>query len=144
MTPASGHRAPTRADHERFCEREGWTLVRDARGRNVSHHQTFELALPDGRILRTRISQPPDRSGYGAGMFAHILRDQLHVSVDEFWACVRDGVLPSRGVPGRTTEALPASVVWQLVRRYGVPEAEVAAMTKEQALQALEHFWHKE
>ena len=82
--------APTRQDHERFCATEGWTLVRDV---------TYELGLPDGGVLRTRISHPPDRSAYGPSLWSHVLRDQLDVSEQEFWACVRDGTRPARGVP---------------------------------------------
>jgi hypothetical protein len=80
---------PTRKDHQNYCLNEGWTQIRNARGKS-GHHVTFELTLPDGRVLRTRISHPPNRQTYGPSMWAHILRDQLHVSEDEFWACVRE------------------------------------------------------
>src|SRR3954469_23640834 len=90
---------PTRQDHEEFCRTEGWRPVRDARGRTGTHHITYEFDLPDGRVLRTRISHPPDRSGYGAAIWSHILRDQLQVSEAEFWRCVRDGTGPDRGAP---------------------------------------------
>ncbi|MDQ1515900.1 MAG: hypothetical protein QOE80_1730 [Actinomycetota bacterium] len=32
----------------------------------------YELDLPDGRTLRTRIPHPPDRTDHGASLFAHI------------------------------------------------------------------------
>lgn len=131
----------TRSDHQRFCEREGWALVRDARGVAVSHHRTFELALPDGRILRTRISLPPDRTDYGPRLWSHILRDQLEVSEQEFWACVRDGVAPARGAIAVDIERIPAALVYQLVVKYGVSEAEVGRMTRAEVLAALEARW---
>lgn len=63
-------------------------------------HVTYELTLHDGRILRTRISHPVDRTTYGAGMWSHILRDQLDVSEGEFRDCVLEGRVPARGDPG--------------------------------------------
>jgi hypothetical protein len=85
------------------CE-TGW-LDLAARGRTGTHYVTYELGLPDGRILRTRISHPVDRNAYGSSLWSHILRDQLGVSEEEFWACVRDGIKPDRGVPEAPPEA---------------------------------------
>jgi hypothetical protein len=132
---------PTRKDHEAFCEAEQWVRVRDARGRTGTNHVTCELALPDGRILRTRISHPVDRSGYGPSLWSHILRDQLQVTEPEFWACVRDGVLPGRGILQPPPDALPADLVHLLITRAGLPEAEVANMTRERAIARLQEFW---
>jgi hypothetical protein len=89
----------TREHHDRFCETEEWVLVRGASGKPVTHHRTYELTLWDGRILRTRISRPVDRSEYAASMWSHILRTQLEVVHDVFWACVLEGVRPDRGEP---------------------------------------------
>lgn len=131
--------APTR---EKFCTTEGWALVRNATGGRVNHHATYELALPDGRILRTRISRPPDRSTYGPSMWSHILRDQIGVREDEFWACVRDAVLPDRGqAPAGPQDRIPAQVAYTLLHTVRLSDAEVAAMTKEQAIERLTAFW---
>lgn len=132
---------PTRQDHEKFCEVEGWARVRDARGRTGTHHVTYELHLPDGRILRTRISHPPDRSVYGAGLWGHILRDQLNITEAEFWACVREGKAPQRGVPEVPREALPADLVHLLLNRVGLPESDVVAMSKAEAIERLNRHW---
>lgn len=132
---------PTRADHERFCVVEGWHRVRDARGRTGTHHITYELDLPDGRILRTRISHPVNRDGYGPSLWAHILRNQLQVSAEEFWRCVKDGVKPDRGLREPPTETLPAEVAHLLITRVGVPEAEVKTMTKAEGIARLQRFW---
>lgn len=131
---------PTRRDHAKFCDVEGWQRVRNARGRTGTHHVN-ELTLPDGRILRTRISHPADRSGYGPGLWSHILRDQLRVSESEFWSCVRDGVKPDRGVPDPPTGALPADLVHLLIRRVGLSDSEVAAMGRAEALDRLNRYW---
>lgn len=133
--------APTLKDHEAFCAIEGWQRVRDARGRAGTHHVTYELALPDGRILRTRISHPVDRSDYGTSLWHHILRDQLQVTEDEFWATVKENKRPGRGVPEPPAQALPADVVHLLISRVGLSEAEVAGMTKDQAVNRLQRYW---
>lgn len=132
---------PTREDHERFCATEGWRRIRNARGGTGTHHVTYELDLPDGRILRTRISHPVDRTDYGKGIWAHVLRDQLHVDEATFWACVQQGVLPDRGTPAPPTAALPADLVHLLISRLGLDEAEVAGMSKEEAVARMQRYW---
>lgn len=134
--------ALTRNDHQAFCETEGWELVRNARGKVSGHHAlTCELQLHDGRILRTRISHPPDSSTYGANMWSHVLRDQLQVDEQAFWACVRGGMKPNRGEPEIPAEALPAELVHLLVTRLHLTSAQVAAMTREEAIARMQEFW---
>ncbi|MGW3040458.1 cytotoxic translational repressor of toxin-antitoxin stability system [Kitasatospora sp. NPDC001159] len=132
---------PTRERHEQFCKVEGWDRVRDARGRTGTHHVTYELGLYDGRILRTRVSHPVDRTVYGASMWAHILRDQLDVAEDEFWPCVLDGTLPDRGAPEPPREALPADLVHMLINRVGLAEDEIAKMDRAGAIARIQQFW---
>ena len=135
-------RRGSRRDHHTFCTTEGWTRVVGARGKKTGHHVTYELPLPDGRILRTRISRPVDTTSYGASLWSHILRDQLDVTEAEFWACVQDGSTPSRGAPpAAPADALPAGLAWQLIHSAGVPEDEVAAMTREEAIARMNQFW---
>ena len=133
--------APTRKDHEAFCTTEGWQPVRDAHGRIGTHHVTYELHLHDARILRTRISHPVNREGYGQQIWSHILRDQLDVDQPTFWACVRDGVKPDRGAPEPPAEALPADLVHLLITRVGISEADVAAMSKDEAIARMQRYW---
>jgi hypothetical protein len=133
--------APTRSDHDRFCRKEGWIAVRDARGRTVSHHITYELTLPDGQILRTRISRPPNRETYGPNLWSSILRDQLHVDDATFSACVNDNVLPNRGQPQPQDPALPVEIASLLVTKVRLTQSEVAAMTKDEAIARLNQFW---
>lgn len=136
--------AGTRVDHNQFCVTEGWDKVRDARGREVRHHVTYELPLADGRILRTRVSRPLKKETYGPDLWKQILgRSQLDVSEGEFWSCVRDKVLPDRGgaaaqVPQRS---LPAQLVYQLIHSVGVPEDKVAQMTLEEATARMVAHW---
>jgi hypothetical protein len=105
---------------------------------------TYELALPDGSILGTRLLHPVDRSDYGPALWRHALRDQLKITEDEFWDCVNNGVRPSRGAPQVPSHSLPADLVHQLVVRFRVPEVEVASMDKEQAVSLLQSLWMSE
>lgn len=131
----------TRQDHETFCQVEGWRRVRDARSRAGTHHITYKLEMKDGRVLRTRISHPVDRRAYGPSIWSHILRDQLGVSQEEFWACVRDRKTPDRGVPVPPSTALPADLVYLLMARVGLAEGDIATMTKDEALARLQSYW---
>ena len=137
----SGTPAPTRDHHQTFCDNEGWTEPVNAKGKPVAHHVTLELALHDGRILRTRISRPVNRTTYGPSMWSHILRNQLEVTADEFWSCVQDGQLPDRGAPTVPKDALPASLVFQLMREVGLTADEVGAMTKDEAVARMQQYW---
>lgn len=132
----------TRRDHNRFCQAEGWSEVRNARGKEVAHHITYELNLPDGHVLRTRVSRPADATTYGASLWKHILTDQLQVGEGEFWDCVSGGVRPDRGAAaGPAPAALPASLAYQLIHEAGVPEDEVARMTLQRATELMGEHW---
>jgi hypothetical protein len=123
-----------RESHDAFCVTEEWTLVRGATGKPVTHHRTFELTLWDGRILRTRISRPINTSQYGPQLWSHILKQQLEVTVEEFWSCVNKGQLPDRGFA--PLEAPPQSIPLFLLRelmKLGVSEEEALKLTPAQA-----------
>ena len=92
-------------------------------------------------MLRTRISHPPDRYTYGPSLWAHILRDQLTVNEDEFWACVDHGQKPDRGDSPRPNATIPSDVVYQLVVRFRVSEDEVASMSKAEAIARLQQLY---
>lgn len=129
---------PTRKDHERFCVVEGWELRKTAKGSTGTDHVRYEFALSDGRILYTRISHPVDRTDYGARRWSHILRDQLMVTEQEFWDCVRDGQKPNRKDTAETpADAIPLGVVQALIQTFHIPEAEVRAMTRDEAIRRL-------
>jgi len=136
-------RAVTRREHVRFCEVEGWRPVQSARESSNGHHLTFELPLNDGRILRTRISRPPNNDMYGKALWAHILRDQLCVTQSEFWKCVDDGEVPVRSssVPLPPSAALPAGLAHQLVHVLALSTKEVAALSLDDAIALMNEHW---
>lgn len=132
-------RAASRRDHVRFCEVEGWPRVTSARESANKHHLTFELPVNDGRILRTRISRPPNNENYGKALWSHILRDQLCVTQNEFWSCVDEGNLPVRSAetPAPPSAALPAGLAHQLVHVLHLTSTEVAQLSLEDAVALL-------
>ena len=111
-----------------------------SRGKSGQDHFKYELRLADGSVLRTRISHPVDRTSYAPSMWAHILRDQLAVDADAFWACVRDGELPQRSRPEVVKPSLPVGLVQQLLNA-GVAEAEIARMTVDEAATRMATIW---
>ncbi|NMI54268.1 MULTISPECIES: cytotoxic translational repressor of toxin-antitoxin stability system [unclassified Streptomyces] len=131
--------APDRNRHQAFCEIDQWKLLRD-----VDHHVTYELTLIDGRILRTRVSHPVNRTTYGRALWQRILRDQLHVTEEEFWACVNNSVRPDRGAPEPPAESVPVSLAYQLIHKVGVPEEAVARMSKQEAVARMNEYWNSE
>jgi hypothetical protein len=134
----------TKKAHETFCTNDEWTVVRNARGGAVDHHITLELPLPDGRVLRTRISRPADNTDYGARMWNLILKEQLEVSEEQFWACVNDRKRPVRAsatvaIPDK--EPIPLGVVEKLTRLVHLEPEEIEKMTKAEAVARLNQFW---
>ncbi len=120
---------------------EGWLERKRANGTRGSHHVNYELPLPDGRILYTRISHPINRTDYGPSIFAHILREQLQVSEEGFWDCVIHQVVPNRGQPQPAAETIPLGVIRILSQEARIPEAEVRAMTKAEAIARVGEFY---
>lgn len=135
--------AATRKDHLTFCHTEGWEEVRRATGKKVNHHLTFELALEDGRILRTRISHPPGKDTYGKSLWTRILREQLDVTEPIFWACVKDGARPERSAPHPAKHAIPADLFHLLTAKAGYPQTQVCEMTKDEAIAAAGAYWQR-
>ena len=135
-------RPGSRADHNKFCEREGWTLVRNARGKQVRHHVTWELLLPSGAVLRTRISRPVNSDTYGPTLWSTILDDQLKVTEEEFWACVDNGTLSHREPPAPPpAEGLPLSLVRQLQRDLHLTDSQIAQLSREEAVRLMTAHW---
>jgi hypothetical protein len=139
----SKHPAPDRERHDNFCVIEHWEIVHGSTGKPVKHHRTYELVIPSGEILRTRISQPVDRTTYSASMWSAILRDQLRVTNDEFWDCVQNKVLPDRGGSPTVSnpKALPLHLLNELIERVGLTPDEAIKLTLEEALQRMNEYW---
>ena len=134
-------RNASREEHDDFCNIEGWELVRGARGKPVQHHRTYKLILPDGRILRTRISRPIDSSQYPRSMWTHILREQLSVTESEFWDCVDQGVLPDRNISATERPGLPYYLAVEVQRTCGLSADEAAELSESEAKGMIARHW---
>jgi hypothetical protein len=74
-------------------------------------------------------------------VWRHILRDQIHASEAEFWACVKEGVKPNRGQSEPPKESIPLEVAQLLIRKAGLSEAELAELTRDEAIARLNKYW---
>ena len=119
--------------------------VTAATGSPVRHHQTFELVLNDGSILRTRISRPVDRTTYSRSMWSHILRNQLEVNADEFWRCVQNEVVPTRSAVSQPDpRALPLYVMNELITRLGIEPDAAGRLSPAEASEAIAGYWREQ
>jgi hypothetical protein len=69
---------PKFKDLKRYCEKNGWVLVRD------TNHWYYEKALANGDVLSTKVSHAVHREIPGE-LWQRILRKQLHTTEQEFW-----------------------------------------------------------
>ena len=135
--------APSHADHRRFVETEGWEKKGTARsGTKTGDHHRSTLVLADGETLYTRVP-------HGGGqiddqrLVSSILRDQLRVTEEDFYRCVREGVLPPRPqppAPERPAGGIDAKLMRNLVRKVGITPAQIATMSKADAVRAWEDY----
>lgn len=129
-------RLPSSRDLRRFCEVDGWEVHRTARGKKAGDHTRYQKVLPDGRVLITKVSRGPKQIK-DPDLFRHILRSQLQVTEVQFRKAVDRGVRPVRPGderPSRPKEAIPLGLARNLLTRAGVSQAELAGMTKEEAV----------
>ncbi len=127
---------PTNADLRKFVQTEGWQDKDKAAGRRTGDHRRYTFVLQDGDELYTRISH-----GAGGvddpGLFARILRDQLRVTEQQFWACVNNGTLPPRPpapTPTAPENALDAKLARNLLQKVGLTPAQLGGLSKDEAV----------
>ncbi len=70
--------APKFGDLKRYCERNGWAEVRN------TDHWYFEKVMPNGNVLRTRVSHSTSKS-IPSNLWDKILKRQLQITEKEFW-----------------------------------------------------------
>lgn len=73
---------PTFRNLKRFCERDRWALIR------ATDRWYYEKVLPDGRILRSKVSRALHREIPGH-LWKSILKHQLQILEEEFWRKIR-------------------------------------------------------
>ena len=123
----------TFGDLKTYVERDGWTEEPNlARGKKrVGDHWRYRKEQPDGTARRTKVSHAV-RDEIGATLFHRILREQLGVDEERFWAVVR-GLSEERASPVEAPRTTPGWLVQLLIFTAGHPEEQVRAMTPEEA-----------
>ena len=129
-------------DLKTYLERDGgWDEIPNlVRGRRrVGDHWRYRKVLPDGTVLRTKVSHALDEE-IGADLLGHIVRDQLGTTMQHFRDVVT-GRLPEPGTASEETpEPIPGWLVERLIHTVGLPEKEVRAMSPEEARAAWERY----
>ncbi len=130
-------RTPTWGEIERFCRIDGW---RESRR---TDHAFFEKVLADGTVLRTHRSFAGGKT-MSPGRFKAILRNQLRVSEDDFWAALEAGEPVARPSERPEEEAtLPAYLVRVLKDELHMSEAEIAELLPEEAQRLVHEHWSR-
>lgn len=126
-------------DLKTFLEHDGWQEEPNlARGRvRRGDHLRYRKELADGTILRTKVSHAL-RDEIGADLFRHILRDQLRVTEEQFWAVVRRKQLDATTAPVPSEATIPGWLVQRLLFTVGLAEGVVRSMTPDEAHAAWE------
>jgi hypothetical protein len=135
--------APTWGDVEDFLAADGWREIPSSeRGGSRRRHVFYEKLLADGRVLQTHISHSRGKT-MSPGRFSSLLRNDLEVSKDEFWACIRSGTPVDRPVlldDPRVVEH-DAWVVAVLVGELHISLAELGALSREEAEAVVHRHW---
>ena len=107
-------RVATFGDLREYVLRDGWIGEPNlARGRaRTGDHRRCRKELVDGTILRTKVPHGL-RNEIGIDLFRHILRAQLRVTEEQFWAVVHGAAAAAElappgavAIPGRLVERL--------------------------------------
>lgn len=127
-------------DLRTYVSNDGWTEEPNvARGRSrIGDHRRYFRDLPDGTRLRTKVSHD-ERAEIGPDLFHRILRDQLRVTEDHFWAVVRGRVL-AKAEPTTEVAPIPGWLVTRLIFTVRLSDEVVARMTLEEAQAAWIEF----
>lgn len=131
-------RLPSFAELRKFCEVEGWEDKDEAAGKKKGDHHRYTLRLDTGDVLYTRVSHGRGQIGDPNLWRNVILKHQLQVTEEQFWACADGGVKPPRPAPEKPVEraGLPAKLAANLLRKVDVTPDQLATMTKDEAVQA--------
>jgi hypothetical protein len=126
---------PTFRDLKTYLDRDGgWEEIPNlARGRRrVGDHWRYRKTLPDGTVLRTKVSHAL-ADEIGPDLFSHILRDQLHATMENFDDVLAGRASDEAAASDGRPEPMPGWLVARLLYTVGVPEDEVRQMTIDEA-----------
>ncbi|SHJ73993.1 hypothetical protein SAMN02745219_03222 [Desulfofundulus thermosubterraneus DSM 16057] len=69
---------PTFGQLKRYCEKNGWYMIRN------TDYWYYEKVLTTGEVLRTRVSHATAKE-ISANLWRKILKYQLKITEEEFW-----------------------------------------------------------
>jgi hypothetical protein len=133
---------PEYDDLRRFCELDGWEELSRVRG-GSGDHRRYRKVLPDGTILRTKVSHGKGQIG-DPGLWRRIWRDQLGLDREDlFWQALRESRPVDRGGASPTPPTGPSVPAWVVagLLRAGVQEADLRSLTADEARRRLEEIW---
>ena len=128
-------RLPTFNELIRFVQVEGWEDKDKKSEKKKGNHHRYVFTTPTGERLYTRISHGKGRI-YNPHLFQHILRDQLGIDGDQFWAAVDHGIKPVRQSPTamQMSGSLDAKLVRNLITKVKVNPNQLMEMTQHEAI----------
>lgn len=128
-------RLPSFQELVRYVQVEGWEDKDKRSGKKTGDHHRYVFTTPTGERLFTKVSH-----GHGQihdrGLFEHILREQLCIDEDQFWAAVDRGVQPTRPshTPTNAEGALDAKLVRNLLTKVKIAPSQLVGMSRDEAL----------
>ena len=128
-------RLPSFQDLIRYVQVEGWEDKDKKSGKKTVDHHRYVFTTPTGERLFTKVSHGRGQI-HDRDLFEHILRDQLCIGEEQFWAAVDRGVPPMRLSPAPTNPegALDAKLVRNLLTKVKVTPGQLVGMTHEEAI----------
>lgn len=129
------------SDHKKFVETEGWAEMKAISGGHRDHFRC-QLTLATGDILYARVSHGTGQLD-SADVVKAVFRDQLQVTEKDFYACVRDRVLPPRPqpeLPAPQGETIDATLMRNLVRKVGLTADELSKFTQAEAVRKWQEY----
>lgn len=124
---------PTKRELRRFCDIDGW----EATEATSPDHHRYRKRLPDGRMLRTKVSLGRGAACDDPGLWSHIWRHQLALeSEQQFWDVLTSERPAQRGQPDppRPEPHMQAWLYEYLLYRMNLSEAQITAMNEDEAL----------
>lgn len=131
-------------EHTRFCQFDGWTQLKSARGVGRDHIY-FVKELPDGRTLRTKVSHGSKKAEYSAHLWKQIWSEQLALSSeDEFWRVLKERRPANRETTVEVArEEMPAWLAQCLLYTVGLRQDQIANMSLAEADQCWQDYQTK-
>lgn len=127
-------------EHKRFCKIDGWQELKSA-GEKQRDHEYYEKRLPNGGILRTKVSR--NKKEYGTDFWNRIWREQLGLeSEDQFWEALqsKEAVARERQVDPPKGPRIPGWLVQRLTQTAGLRWEEISGLSPGEALERWEKF----